>query len=92
MINCLKRLHKSLESYHVSKEFQYWLNLLAIQNSLTEILVHHTDVCDDPSLYPRKNASSTCYQLYNILKMASSIMKNQKNWTSIELFPGSLQN
>jgi hypothetical protein len=78
------------ESYHEQKEFLCWLYLLAIQNSLNEIPAPHIDMCYDPSWIPRQNAYSKNYRFYNTLKMASSIMKKQKNWTSIELFPGTL--
>lgn len=83
--------HESMESYDGWKGFQDWLYLLAIQSNFLEIHACHIEKSDDFFWMPQRNVSNMDYQLYNTLKMAASIMRKQKNWTSIELYPGILQ-
>lgn len=74
--------------YHYKMELRYWLYLLATQRNFFEIPAHHSDMCDDPSWSPGRNASSKHCLLYNTLKMGSSTLKKQMNWTTFEPSPG----
>lgn len=84
-------MHWSQKSYHALKEFQYWLYLLGTQRSLTGIPAPHSDMCDDHACSPQRSALNMYYLPYNTLKMASSILKKQMNWSSIELSPDNFQ-